>query len=81
VGVPLDPLLIEILVDPEDKQTLYYFATDEVLYNPRLRRTYEVRDGIPILLISEATAIGDEEHAARDGALASAIATGSGPAG
>ncbi|HWD24880.1 MAG TPA: Trm112 family protein [Acidimicrobiales bacterium] len=74
--MPLDALLIEILVDPEDKQSLYYFADEEVLYNPRLRRRYEVRDGIPILLISEATEVDDEEHLRRDGALSSAVATG-----
>ena len=79
--MPLDSLLIEILVDPEDKQPLYYFADDEVLYNPRLRRSYEVRDGIPILLITEATAVDDEEHERRNAALSSATATGAGPSG
>jgi uncharacterized protein YbaR (Trm112 family) len=79
--MPLDSLLIEILVDPEDKQTLYYFAADEVLYNPRLRRSYEVRDGIPILLITEATSVTDDEHERRAAALESAVATGSGPTG
>ncbi len=74
--MPLDSLLIEILVDPEDKQSLYYFADDEVLYNPRLRRSYEVRDGIPILLISEATTVGDDEHDRRHSTLSSAVATG-----
>ena len=77
--MPLDSLLIEILVDPEDKQPLYYFADDEVLYNPRLRRSYEVRDGIPILLITEAIAVDDEEHERRNAALPSATATGAGP--
>jgi uncharacterized protein YbaR (Trm112 family) len=77
--MPLDALLIEILVDPEDKQPLYYFADDEVLYNPRLRRSYEVRDGIPILLISEAKPVSDEEFARRSGTLSAAVATGAGP--
>jgi uncharacterized protein YbaR (Trm112 family) len=77
--MPLDSLLIEILVDPEDKQPLYYFADDEVLYNPRLRRSYEVRDGIPILLINEATNVTDEEHDRRAGGLEAAVATGAGP--
>jgi uncharacterized protein YbaR (Trm112 family) len=77
--MPLDSLLIEILVDPEDKQPLYYFADDEVLYNPRLRRSYEVRDGIPILLITEATTVTDDEHDRRSGELSSAVATGAGP--
>jgi uncharacterized protein len=77
--VPLDSLLIEILVDPEDKQPLYYFSNDEVLYNPRLRRSYQVRDGIPILLISEATTVSDEEHDRRTATLGSAAETGAGP--
>jgi len=34
-----------------------------VLYNPRLHRAYEVRDGIPIMLIDEARAVDDAEHA------------------
>ena len=76
--MPLDPLLIEILVDPEDKQTLSYFAEDEVLYNPRLRRRYEVRDGIPILLIAESVTVDDEEHERRSSGLARAVATGGG---
>ena len=78
--MPLDSLLIEILCDPEDKESLYYFADDESLYNPRLRRSYEVRDGIPILLITEAKAVDDEEHARREEALPGAAATGAGPA-
>jgi uncharacterized protein YbaR (Trm112 family) len=60
--VALDPKLLEILACPEDKGPLLYFADEQVLYNPRLKRTYEVRDDIPIMLIDEATAVGDEEH-------------------
>ena len=36
----LDPLLIEVLACPEDKGPLLYFADEDVLYNPRLHRTY-----------------------------------------
>jgi len=79
--VALDQLLIEILVDPEDKQPLWYFEGDEVLYNPRLQRRYEIRDGIPILLISEGVAVGDEEHAAYEGRREAAVETGTGGAG
>ena len=32
------------------------------LYNPRLRRRYVVRDGIPVMLIDEADAVDDAEH-------------------
>jgi hypothetical protein len=39
-----------------------YFADEDRLYNPRLHRSYEVRDGIPVMLIDEATAVDDAEH-------------------
>ena len=58
----LDPQLLEILACPEDKGPLLYFADEQSLYNPRLKRRYEVRDDIPIMLIDEATAVDDAEH-------------------
>jgi uncharacterized protein YbaR (Trm112 family) len=57
----LDPALLAILVCPEDKGDLHYLEDDGVLFNPRLRRTYEIRDGIPVMLVEEATALTDEE--------------------
>ena len=59
----LDPLLIEVLACPEDKGPLLYFSDEDHLYNPRLRRLYVVRDGIPVMLIDEATTVDDAEHA------------------
>jgi len=59
----LDPLLIEVLACPEDKGALLYFADEDRLYNPRLHRSYAIRDGIPVMLIDEATAVDDQEHA------------------
>ncbi len=59
----LDPLLIEVLACPEDKGTLLYFEDEDLLYNPRLHRSYQVRDGIPVMLIDEATAVDEPEHA------------------
>jgi uncharacterized protein len=59
----LDPLLIEVLACPEDKGPLLYFADEDRLYNPRLHRSYDVRDGIPVMLIDEATTVDDAEHA------------------
>lgn len=58
----LDPRLLEILACPEDKGPLLYFADEQVLYNPRLHRTYAVRDGIPVMLIEEASTVDDDEH-------------------
>lgn len=58
----LDPQLLEILACPEDKGPLYYLADEEMLYNPRLKRCYEIRDDIPIMLIDEATTVDEAEH-------------------
>ena len=60
--MPLDPTLLEILACPEDKGPLYYFADEDTLYNPRLKRRYTVRDGIPVMLIDEAETVDDAEH-------------------
>jgi uncharacterized protein YbaR (Trm112 family) len=63
----LDSALLAILACPEDKGPLYYIESEAVLYNPRLRRTYEVRDGIPVMLVEEATTLDDDEHARLSG--------------
>ena len=60
----LDPKLLEILACPEDKGPLLYFEDEQVLYNPRLKRKYEIRDDIPVMLIDEARTV-DETEAAR----------------
>ena len=59
----LDPVLLEILACPEDKGPLYYLEDEALLVNPRLRRAYEIRDDIPVMLIDEARALDDEELA------------------
>ena len=59
----LEPLLLEILACPEDKGPLLYFADEDSLYNPRLKRRYAIRDDIPIMLIDEAETVSDDEHA------------------
>lgn len=58
----LDPKLLEILACPEDKGSLLYFASEQALYNPRLKRRYEIRDDIPVMLVDEATTVDDAEH-------------------
>ena len=60
--MPLDPQLLEILACPDDKGPLLYFADEQTLYNPRLKRRYAVRDDIPIMLIDEAETVDDAEH-------------------
>jgi len=58
----LDPLLLEVLACPQDKGPLLYFADEDRLYNPRLKRSYAVTDGIPNMLIDEAVSVDDTEH-------------------
>jgi uncharacterized protein len=58
----LAPLLIELLVCPEDRQPLLYVPEHDVLYNDRLRRIYAVIEGIPDLLIDDATTASDAQH-------------------
>jgi uncharacterized protein len=59
----LSAKLLEILACPEDKGPLYFIADEDVLYNPRLTRRYDVKQGIPIMLIDEATTVDAAEHA------------------
>jgi uncharacterized protein len=62
--MPLDPRLLAVLACPEDKGPLYYLGDADGLYNPRLRRRYVVREGIPVMLIDEAVAVDDAGHEA-----------------
>jgi len=58
----LSERLRAILVCPEDRGPLLLIG-EEVLYNPRLRKSYRIDDGIPVLLVDEAVAITDDaEH-------------------
>ena len=58
----LDPLLLDVLACPEDKGPLLWFEDEDILYNPRLRKSYAVMDGVPVLLTDEAAAVGESEH-------------------
>jgi len=58
----LDPLLLDVLACPADKGPLLWFEDENVLYNPRLRKSYAVVDGVPVLMVDEATHVGDAEH-------------------
>jgi uncharacterized protein len=57
----IDETLLSILVCPADRGPLVLVG--DTLYNPRMRRAYRIEDGIPVLLIDEATEVGDDEHA------------------
>jgi uncharacterized protein len=58
----LDAALLRILACPIDKLALLYFADEELLYNPRLRRVYLIENGIPLMLARQADPVDDEEH-------------------
>lgn len=60
----LDSQLLNILACPKDKGPLLYFEEDALLYNPRERLAYEIREGIPVMLIEEARTLSDQEHSA-----------------
>jgi uncharacterized protein YbaR (Trm112 family) len=58
----LDPLLLDVLACPVDKEPLLWFPDEEILYNPRLHKSYPVVDGVPVLLVDEASDVDDVEH-------------------
>ncbi len=51
----LSPDLLEILVCPRCKGPLTYDASAERLVCPACSLAYPVRDGIPVMLVDEAT--------------------------
>jgi uncharacterized protein YbaR (Trm112 family) len=78
----LDPLLLDVLACPVDKGPLLWFEDEDVLYNPRLKKSYRVEDGVPVMLVDEAADVGDAEHerlmgkAEKDGVRATGPAEG-----
>ncbi len=55
--MPLAPQLLEILVCPKCKGALEYREGEDALICRRDKLRYPVRDGIPIMLIDEATPV------------------------
>mgnify|MGYP001102031271 CR=1 FL=1 len=55
----VDPKLLELLVCPLTKGRLTYDAAAGELVSEKAKLAYPVRDGIPIMLISEAREIKD----------------------
>jgi uncharacterized protein YbaR (Trm112 family) len=60
--MPLDALLLDVLACPVDKGPLLWFDDEDILYNARLHKSYQVVDGVPVLLVEEATDVDDAEH-------------------
>jgi uncharacterized protein YbaR (Trm112 family) len=57
----MDSKLLELLVCPVTKGSLQYDREKQELTSRSARLAYPVRDGIPILLESEARTLSDEE--------------------
>lgn len=55
----VDPKLLELLVCPLTKGRLTYDAKAGELISEKAKLAYPIRDGIPIMLISEAREIKD----------------------
>ena len=78
----LDPLLLDVLACPVDKGPLLWFEDEDVLYNSRLKKSYRVEDGVPVMLVDEAVDVGEAEHerlmakAEKDGVRATGPAAG-----
>jgi uncharacterized protein YbaR (Trm112 family) len=54
--------LLDVLACPIDKGPLLWFDDEDLLYNARLRKSYVVTDGVPVLLVDEATDVDQTEH-------------------
>jgi uncharacterized protein len=57
----MEPKLLELLVCPVTKGPLVYMRDRHELFSRSARLAYPVRDGIPIMLETEARALSDEE--------------------
>ena len=55
----LDPRMIEILVCPKSLGNLQYDEEAQELVSKKAKLAYPVRDGVPIMLISEARPLDD----------------------
>lgn len=53
--MPISPDLLEILVCPDDHAPVRMLADETGLQCDRCRRIYPIRDGIPVMLIEEAS--------------------------
>ena len=55
-------MLLDVLACPVDKGPLLWFEDEDILYNPRLKKSYRVDDGVPVMLVDEAVDVSDAEH-------------------
>lgn len=57
----LDPRLLEVLVCPASRGALRYDRQSQELISEQARLAYPIRDGVPILLVSEARELNSAE--------------------
>ena len=56
-GMPLARELLDVLVCPKSKQPLLYFESESFLFCPSSRLKYRIDNGVPVLLVDEATEV------------------------
>ena len=61
----IDPKLLQILVCPLTKGPLRYDRAAQELISEEAGLAYPIRDGIPIMLVDEARALGEDEIATK----------------
>ena len=57
----VDPKLLELLVCPVSKTPVRYNASNKELLSDAARLAYPIRDGVPVMMQSEARPMRDEE--------------------
>lgn len=58
----IDPKLLDLLVCPLTKSKLIYNVSTNELWSNEAGLAYPVRDGIPVMVVSEARKLTDEEE-------------------
>ena len=61
MNIPIDTKLLELLVCPVTKGRLEFDRDKQELISRSARLAYPVRDGMPVMLESEARVLTDEE--------------------
>lgn len=57
----IDPKMLELLVCPITRGRLVYDDVHQELISEKARLAYPIRDGVPIMLVSEARRLEDED--------------------
>lgn len=57
------PEILEVIVDPTDRQSLHFIESQHCFYNERTHVRYGIADnGIGVLLADGAETVSDDEH-------------------